>query len=887
MRENNFGAGRPQWDSTVATGNPTTFFDTACNAVDRSRIKTRGDGCFWRLSVPELDPEGKVIKSGFWQKQRQWWDLPNFIKAFVGGLGSGKCIKDGTEIYDPVAGVRKTVNQIGRTHTVSICESTDRIEIRSAASFPSGRKRCLRITARDGSSVSVSEDHRIYSRNGWVEARYLKLGDLIASPRRLPIAATVQDSDDEIRFISYLLADGGTTGNNCAFYKGIPEILADFCHAVEALGGEYSIAKEPSNCYKVGVRKLLPIVRKFGLAGLGSRNKRLPAHWYGFSEKQAVIFLRAFFACDAHFGERTFEVTLASKGLIEDIRHVLLLLGIKSAVAYKNATIRLAGGIKHFDAWRLRVSSDYARLLECLGDVPGRSERVARARAAQRLRTGHYHRDLVPISRKEISVLADYAGIGRVEARSFSNANHKQFLTRGQFKRFVSEYEIEGHEFTKHSDGDLIWSRISSIEDEGIHDVYDLSVEADHNFIAGNIVIHNTQIACKRIISLALENAPVPVAIVSPTFMMARRTTIPTIQDLLQGKEAQFGKAFFWRYNSAFHEFKIRFHGRQAQIMILSGERPLSLRGPNIAAAIMDEAFIHEEEVFTQLMARVRHPDASRKELGIVGSPEGLLDWGYDLCAGELGQRADVGIVHASTRENLALGPEYIKRLESVLTEKAAKAYIEGQFVNLSDGLVYYAFDPLEHVVERPIPEFAEIGAGMDFNVNPMAAAVFWRLGPHVHFFAEYEMPNADTEYMCQVLKENHWRQPGMRENQGLREIYPDASGRFRKTASPGGKSDFYYIKDAGFQIRAREDNPRRKDRFNAVNGKFRSKDGHVSLTISPSCKKLIKYLSTYSHEMMPRQEAESHILDSMSYPIAYLFPLDRSELSVQRLIGA
>jgi hypothetical protein len=385
-------------------------------------------------------------------------------------------------------------------------------------------------------------------------------------------------------------------------------------------------------------------------------------------------------------------------------------------------------------------------------------------------------------------------------------------------------------------------------------------------------------LAGKRIISLALENAPFPVAIVSPTFAMARRTTIPTIQDLLQGKEAQFGKAFFWRYNSAFHEFKIRFHGRQAQIMVLSGERPLGLRGPNLAAAILDEAFIQEEEVFKQMISRVRHPDATCRELDLVGTPEGLLGWGYDLCSGKI--ESNVEVIHASTRENLALDPDYVKRLEAVLTEKAAKAYIEGQFVNLSEGLVYYAFDPMEHVVERQVPQYAEFGAGMDFNVNPMAATVFWRLGSHMHFFAEYELPNADTEYMCQVLKENHW-------NQGLREIYPDASGRFRKTSSPGGKSDFYYIKDAGFQVRAREDNPRRKDRFNAVNGKFKSKDGHVSLTISPKCPKLIKYLSTYSHELMHRQEAESHVLDSMSYPVAHLFPLDRSELSVQRLIGA
>lgn len=402
------------------------------------------------------------------------------------------------------------------------------------------------------------------------------------------------------------------------------------------------------------------------------------------------------------------------------------------------------------------------------------------------------------------------------------------------------------------------------------------------NFIrvmVGGLGCGKTATGCKRIVSAALDNAPCPVAAVSPTFSVARRTVIPGIQELLQGKQARLGRAFWWRYNSATHEFKIRYHGRDCLIQILSGERPLSLRGPNLAVAYIDEPFIQDFEVFQQMMARIRHPDAVYRMMLITGSPEGNLGWGYDLCTGMMKGKPDVGIVHASTRANLALSPDYVQRLESVYSERAAQAYIEGKFVNLNEGLVYYAFDPMEHVVDLPMPTGAELGVGMDFNVNPMAACVFWRRGSQVHIFKTYELPNADTEYLCQVLKEQFW-------DKGLREVFPDASGKERSTKAPGGKSDFHYIREAGFTIRCKDANPKRKDRYNAVNGKLKPRNGKVSLTIGKDCQSLIRAASTYSHELMLKQESLSHILDAMSYPIAYLFPVDRESLRVQQLLG-
>lgn len=380
----------------------------------------------------------------------------------------------------------------------------------------------------------------------------------------------------------------------------------------------------------------------------------------------------------------------------------------------------------------------------------------------------------------------------------------------------------------------------------------------------------------KRIIASALQNAPIPVAAVSPTFPVARTTTIATISELLEGKRRNFGKKFDWSYNVTTHEFKIKYKGRVGTIIVYSGERPLALRGPNLGAAWIDEPFIQQYEVFEQMIARVRHKLARSREIFMTGTPE-QLNWGYDLCQGELREKFDIGLVVGSTRQNLAIAEDYVARLESSFSEKAAQAYIDGQFVNLSEGLVYFSFNPAENIIDVKAPNGATVAAGMDFNVSPMAGVVGWYTPNHMHIMSDIELPNSDTEDMCAYIREKHPE---------CVEVCPDASGASRHTNAPGGKSDFDYIREAGFEISVGTVNPKIRDRLNSVNGLLKAKDGRVRLTISPKCKKLIKYLTLYSHEKKTSQVAMSHMLDALGYLVYRKFPVGKFLFEQKRLRG-
>jgi hypothetical protein len=151
----------------------------------------------------------------------------------------------------------------------------------------------------------------------------------------------------------------------------------------------------------------------------------------------------------------------------------------------------------------------------------------------------------------------------------------------------------------------------------------------------------------------------------------------------------------------------------------------------------------------------------------------------------------------------------------------------------------------------------------MDFNVNPMAFVIGWHRGDEAHIYAEYELPNSDTEYAASLIKEKYPH---------VRLAFPDPTGRRRQTNAPGGMSDFKWLQRAGFVTLAPTEPWPRRDSFNSVNRMYSS----GKLTVSPDCKKLIHYLQQHTHENAKKQEAMTHLLDAHRYPITYVFPAFR-----------
>jgi len=369
-----------------------------------------------------------------------------------------------------------------------------------------------------------------------------------------------------------------------------------------------------------------------------------------------------------------------------------------------------------------------------------------------------------------------------------------------------------------------------------------------------------TLLLCKRAIASALENAPIPVMIVSPSFRMAKRTVIPALTFLMKGRAIHFV------HHRSDGTMEITYGGRTGNIWFGSAEIEDSLKGPNLAAVFVDEALLIPWSAVEILLSRVRDPKAKFLELFMVGTPEGgVASWLWDILHGGGKTELDIEIFTGSTRENKALPPSFVKMLESAYDEKTKAAYVDGKLVNMAEGIVYHAFDSAKNVIamDDPDPEGA-ICCGIDFNHNPLCYVLFWFRNGHMHIFREEEMKESDTvEAVCDA-----WNFAGAR----LKTFYPDPSGIQKRTSAVGGVTDISLIKTTGegltgkpFSIKARRRTPPRRDRFNAANAMFKN----MALTIDPSCKKLIKCLTLLTFKNYGGKNGEddyTHFPDAATY---------------------
>lgn len=286
------------------------------------------------------------------------------------GVGWGKCVVGTTEVYDVATGRRRSVQDPGPVTVASLRESDKRIQARPAKVFPSGQKPCLRVRLQHGQELELSTDHKVFTQRGWVEARDLiPYKDKIATPATLPHPQQLtQISDESVVLAAYMMADGSTAGNAMRFTQQPGPVLEEFKYVVGSLGGETSLsaANSSGRAEDWNVRGLRPWARDLGLANHKATNKRLPADFYGLPDRQCALFLSRFWACDGWLEQDRASVALANRPLLEDIRHLLLRLGITARVEYKPTG--------QFSAWRLVVSggTNLQRFMDALGEIPGK-----------------------------------------------------------------------------------------------------------------------------------------------------------------------------------------------------------------------------------------------------------------------------------------------------------------------------------------------------------------------------------------------------------------------------------------------------------------------------------------------------------------------------------
>ena len=290
----------------------------------------------------------------------------------------------------------------------------------------------------------------------------------------------------------------------------------------------------------------------------------------------------------------------------------------------------------------------------------------------------------------------------------------------------------------------------------------------------------------------------------------------------------------------------------KSKLLTLSLESYDYIRGVEISYFWADETRDTCLEAFQVLLGRLRDRKSFQKGV-LTSSPNGY-DWMYDYFEGEK-KTKEFRVIKASSRDNTYLPEGYIETLEAAYDPKMIEQEIQGKFVNISSGKVYYAFDRNRHVKECLDGNL--IRSGCDFNVDPLTSAIGYYQENKIYITHEFYKRNSNTFEMADSLLKQF----------GPVEIWPDSTGSSRHTSA--SESDHEILRRAGHKVQYNP-NPHIRDRINTLNGLF----SHDRIIIHPRCVMLIKDLEQLSWEN--KDPMLSHISDALGYLAYGLCPIQR-----------
>jgi len=367
----------------------------------------------------------------------------------------------------------------------------------------------------------------------------------------------------------------------------------------------------------------------------------------------------------------------------------------------------------------------------------------------------------------------------------------------------------------------------------------------------------------------------------SPTYPNIRDIFYPTIE------EVAFSFGLNVEIKQTAHEVHF-YNGREYRgtTICRSMDKPGNIIGFKIGHALIDEMDIlptnKAEEAWQKILARMRYKvDGVKNGIDVASTPEG-----FRFCHKKFVQLPqenpdllnNYGLVQASTYENAKYLPDdYIPSLIESYPKELIEAYLMGQFVNLTSGTVFYAYNRVIHNSLEGIKDNEPLFIGQDFNVGKMASAIFVQRKDGYHAVAELK-DVFDTPALVDIIKEK-WADKGHRII-----MYPDASGGSRKTVD-ASKSDIALLTQAGFAVRSHAANPLIKDRILATNKAFQ---GMKILVNSKACPTLTRCLEQQAYDDNGEPDKKSgfdHMNEAFSYFVAYEMPIIRP-MSRMQLVG-
>ncbi|MBW4593510.1 MAG: helicase [Brasilonema angustatum HA4187-MV1] len=395
-----------------------------------------------------------------------------------------------------------------------------------------------KVTLQDGSSITITRRHKLLTSKGWTNE--LKVGDYVCVPAKMLWEGQPEDPD-LVKFLAWQIAEGHEQLNLGQFTISQKDttVLEDLLQILQRIGARNNLKiNSPSICTFPGRVPCLRInsqaYRRFleakgYLWGKLSAEKSIPPFIMQADLDSVQIFLQNYFDAESAvvYSMRSIEIATASPLLIQQLSTLLRRFGIWLRISPKQKCA--TNGTRTLRTYYIGVigGNSARRFLQEIGyGIPEKQRKleeicqqvsntnvegipasniVAQKVTATGLPLRHFgmHNTVYINGSQQFSrnsLQQVIAGMNRIitgEAQQeYQLLKASKWTT--QTLEAYARLDVEQLSLTRQSvlhllDQEVFYCKIESIEDveyEGW--VYDFEVSEHHNFVANNIICHNT-----------------------------------------------------------------------------------------------------------------------------------------------------------------------------------------------------------------------------------------------------------------------------------------------------------------------------------------------------------------------------------------------------------
>ncbi|MBA3955654.1 MAG: replicative DNA helicase [Acidimicrobiia bacterium] len=409
---------------------------------------------------------------------------------------TGKCLTGDTLLTDPRTGARRTLAEVYRrgrrgeaAEVVSLGRHDRRLHVRAPSAFvDDGVRPVFRVRTRLGREVRTTAAHPFLTPTGWRPLSEIGVGTPVAVPRALPLFGHQAMPEAELVVLAHLLDDCTSGATSLSLGSASAPVVADLAQHGQALGIDCVPERGTTNTSAGRVTAdprhpdaLAELRSRHGLVGVRVHQRRIPEAVFRLPRPQLARFLNRLLGGGGSAwwsprggGSACISYCSVSPALVADVAHLLLRFGINAR--RRRRVIDRQGWRSPGHELEVTSVSEIRHLAEEIGMF---SKEAVLANLLRRIDYQHHRRrDHTP------ALVAAVGGAG--PALAVPQAPPRP-------------------EPGEPADPVVAWDEIVAIDAAGEERVYDLTVPGDHNFVAGDIFVHNTAFALGLAAHAALE----------------------------------------------------------------------------------------------------------------------------------------------------------------------------------------------------------------------------------------------------------------------------------------------------------------------------------------------------------------------------------------------